>query len=382
MDEKKIKQLFLAKRLILVTIILYIAVFFAMNSPFLTFDNVRRVFFSFSKAISEKQDYPGKTLSFTEDKKNCFGIYKDGLVILSQKSLTVYDKDFYEISSYNVNLREPVLKISDDYIICFDRGSTVLYVADSFNILHSMTFNDNIINVTVGDNGYLAVITDSFGYKGMVTVLNKDFETIYKWSSSSHYLIDSVFSSNDIISVISVISEKENLNTVVYRINYNNGKELNEYVAEDRFPISVNKKNDNSIEIVTDNDIISIRGDGYNVLYKYGQMPVNSFMQDERNTIISKVADATSRQFVVEAINSVGNLRFTKNFIDVKSISCFYDVYLVLAENNLYVLDNTGNVVYSEEVTSGANKVIANRNIALVIGSNFAEKVNIFSALT
>jgi hypothetical protein len=245
-----------------------------------------------------------------------------------------------------------------------------------------MTFNDNIINVTVGDNGYLAVITDSFGYKGMVTVLNKDFETIYKWSSSSHYLIDSVFSSNDIISVISVISEKENLNTVVYRINYNNGKELNEYVAEDRFPISVNRKNDNSIEIVTDNDIIPIRGDGYNVLYKYGQMPVNSFMQDERNTIISKIADATSRQFVVEAINSVGNLRFTKNFIDVKSISCFYDVYLVLAENNLYVLDNTGNVVYSEEVTSGANKVIANRNIALVIGSNFAEKVNIFSALT
>jgi hypothetical protein len=111
-------------------------------------------------------------------------------------------------------------------------------------------------------------------------------------------------------------------------------------------------------------------------------MPINIFMQDEKNTIISKIADATSRQFIVEAINEVGKLRFTKNFIEVKSICCFYDVYLVLAENILYVIDNTGTVIYSEEVTSGANKVIANRNIALVIGSNFAEKVNIFSVLT
>lgn len=382
MNEKKIKQLFIAKRLILVTIIVYVVVFFIMNSPYITLDNVRRVFFNFSKVVTEKQAGDGKVLYFSEDKKNCFGIYKDGLVILSQKSLTVYDKDFYEMSSFNVNLREPVLKISDNYIICFDRGSTTLYVADSFNILHSMTFEDNIINVAINDNGYIAVITDSFSYKGMVTILNKDFKTIYKWSSSSNYLVDAQFTANDIVSVITITPEKEKINTVIYRINYKTGEEKNIYIAEDRFPIGIKKKKDNSIEIITDNDIISIRGDGYNVLYKYGQLPINKFMQDERNTIISRIVDVASRQFSVEAINQFGALQFTKEFIEVKSISCFYDVYLVLSENVLYVLNSSGTVIYTEEVMSGANKIIANRNIALVLGSNFAEKINIFSVLT
>ena len=381
MNEKKLKQLNIAKKLFFVTLLLYVAVFFIMNSPSLTGDHIGRFFFDMKSAVTEDIPEDG-AVQYEESSKNTVSVFKNGLVILSQKTLSVYSRNNILMSEFKVNFTSPVLKKSDNYIVSFDRGDTTLSLSNSFDMLHTKTFSEKIINASVSDEGYVAVVTETYGYKARVTVLNNKLQELYYWYSSKTNVVDVVFSTSNVISVIGIVSDHENIDTVVHRINFHTGEEQKTYTVNDAFPLAIKKKNDNSIELITDSGIYSVRNDGYRPIYQYINTGIDCYWQDEKHTVFSITENAASRLCQVEAISSTGNVLFRKYYTDVKSVSCYYDVFLILAEDCLYVLDSTGAQLYAAPVPSSAGKICANRDALYVTGASFAQRIDISDAFS
>ena len=375
-SNKKLKQLNTAKKLIFITLVIYITAFFVINSSYLTLDNIHRFLFSLSQSISG--DIPDSDIiDFEESVKNRYGIYKNGFAVLNQKTLSIYNDDNCLISEHNMNFTNPILRVSDKYIACFERGGTTLNILDSFNFLQKMDFPEGIINVTINNDGYISVITNCFGYKGMITIFNDRFEKIYIWQCSDSYLMDIVFLESNSVSVISLSQETENTNILVRNINYKTGEESNICTISDNFPIGIKNKVDKSVEIFTDVSIISVKNAESKIIYKDINEQIDIFFQESDNSIISRIIDTATRKYEVEAISSTGKVLFTLEFSDVKSIYCFNNAFYILSGERLHILDNYGIIVQTIEVSPGANQVIADKEIAYVLGANYAQKIDL-----
>ena len=166
MNEKKLKRLYLLKRIIFVAIIVYIVVFALMNTSLLSIDNLRRFGYSAKTALTQTSASNNDVLSYSSDNIPVFSPFKDGFAVLNGSQLSVYSKDNIRFSYHNVSFRHPVMRVSDEYILCYDRGGKTLKVFNSFDLLFEYEFSEIIINASVDNGGRVAVLTEKYGYKG------------------------------------------------------------------------------------------------------------------------------------------------------------------------------------------------------------------------
>ena len=376
MTEQGLKRVKIARIVVFFVLLAYVLFFIIINASTFSADNVSRFFFNVRSAlggnIAKDQE-----IDFEESNKNTISMFKDGLVILNQKKLSVYSRDNIEMQSVTVNFTNPTLKKSNNYIVTFDRTGTVLNLHDSFNVIAQKVFNEKIINATVNDSGYVAVVTATFGYKAKVTVLNSKLEDLYYWYSSKTNVIDVVFSTNNIISVVGIVSELGSIDTKIHRINFRTGEEQIVYTIDDSFPLGIVMKTDNSTEILTDNGLYNLSADGVRKLFNYDASSIESFYQDVRHSVFVRVSDIAQNMFQVDAVSSTGAYLFSKEYPDVRSVSCSYDLFYILSENYIYMLDNEGNELRKIEILYSANSVVCNQDIVFVLGSNYALKTNI-----
>ena len=379
MKDKKLKQLYLVKRLLLATIILYIAVFFIMNSPYMTADNIKRVYFDVKSAITQSRPSSDDTIPLSDGAMNKTVLFKDGLCHLSQNILTVYSRDMKKYSEHTVNIRTPVLKTSGKYILAFDRDGNNIYVADSFRLLKTFTTDEKIINAGLDENGYFYVITEKYGYKARLTVYDREFDEVFYWDCADNYVFDAVFGGKHTITTVTLQSEKEKINTVIYKLDYISAKEISQIKLEERLPVACYLKTDDSVELITNKDIVSIRDGGYNLLYTFNSFNVDRFMQSDRYTLIAKTSSQSAKTDEITAIDHAGNILFSKEFSNVGDVCIVSDKFMVLSSGVLYVLNSGGNELYSYAVRNGAGRICANKDVCIAVGADFAQYLDIYS---
>ncbi len=381
MTESDLKKLNIARIVVLLLAVVYVLSIILINTTAMSFDSLRRFFFDIKSALS--LDIPeSNVIDFEPADKNTYSVFKDGLAILSQKKLTVYSRNNVIISNYIINLSEPVLDVSDDYMLVFDRGGNTVKLCGSFDEYGTVTTNDSIITASVSDKGYFAVVTEAYGYNAQVTVYNKKMDVLFYWYSSETYVIDVVFSASDVISVIGIAPDKENIDVYIHRINFRTGELQKNYIIEDAFPVGIKQKNDNSCEILTDEGVYSVRSDFARKISNDITASTVTYFQDERNTVILSSVDSVLDEYSVTAVSSTGTKLFTLNIIGVNDVCCFYDVFLVLCDNELYVIDDEGKTLYTVETDGQYNGIRANREALYLIGNDSAEKIDISEAFS
>ena len=372
MNEKKLKQLFLVKRLLFVTIIAYVALFFLMNTSYLSIDNMRRFAYSAKTALTQTSASANDVITYFSGNIPVFSPFKDGITVLGDSSISVYSRDNIRFSVHSVNYRNPVLRVSDEYILCFDRGGKKLSVYNSFDLLFEKEFSDVIINADIDDSGRIAVITEKYGYKGQLTVFNTSFEERFLWYSADSYLVDVAFTSTNSVSVVSVVQNMENIDTVVYSLNYSAGEERAKVVSQSTFPISVSKKNDGSVEILSETGLVSFRSGGCNTVYSYGLRVPYKFHQSDKYTVFAYDLNTPNKHFSVYVTDITGNKQFETIVENVKSVSAFSDTIFVLTSEKLLAFDRTGTVVSEISVSEGVTDIVAGKQKCILYGSEKA----------
>lgn len=373
MDAKKLKQLLLFKRLLGVTIIAYVVVFVLMNTSYLSIDNIRRFSFSAKTALTQTSASDGNIISYSSGSIPSFAPFKDGFVVLESSSVSVYSRDNVKFSSHTINYRNPVLRTSDKYILCYDRGGKNLCVYDSFDILFEKEFSDVIINATVDNDGRVAVLTEKYGYKGLLTVFGKSFEEKFMWYSAESYLVDVAFTTTNSVAVVSIVSNMENIDTVVYTLNYSVGEERSKVTYSNVFPLSVVKKSDNSIEILSESGLVSFRNGGSNLIYSYGARVPEKFYQGDKYTVFAYELHSQDEWYTVYVTDITGNKQFEVSLQNVVSVCSFADTIFVLTSDSIISFDRTGAVVsQNDTLSSDLTGIVPGKQKCIVYGADKA----------
>lgn len=123
---------------------------------------------------------------------NRFAVLGDKLVVLSETSLSLLDSDGGEVWSANVNMAAPALSRGGDRAVAYDVGGLELYVVDQKGeVLHLTADKEEpFIAATLNDKGWLAVTAEMRGYKGCVSVYDKDMELVFRFRSSTRFVTD------------------------------------------------------------------------------------------------------------------------------------------------------------------------------------------------
>ena len=376
MNEKKLTRLFLIKRIIFVAIIAYIVIFALMNTSYLSVDNLRRFGYSARTALTQTSASNNDVLTYSSEDIPVFTPFKDGFAVLNGSQLSVYSKDNIRLSYHNVSFRHPVIRVSDEFILCYDRGGKLLKVFNSFDLLFEYEFSELIINASVDNSGRVAVLTEKYGYNGQLTLFDGSFKERFLWYSADTYPIDVAFTSTNTLSVVTIAQEYENLNTVVYTHNYSAGEERGNITSQGTFPLSVTMKSDGSVEVMSESGLVSFRSGGCNTVYTYGTRTPHRFYQGGKYTVISYRNSAQNDTYTVCAVDIAGNRLFEQDFQNVRAVSALSDAIFVLTSDSFFVLDATGTPVSRTDAPAGVTGIVPGRRKLILYG---AEKAFIYN---
>lgn len=383
-ENRTLSKLNIAKRLIFCTILVYIAVFLVMNTSYFTRDNLHRVVFSLKQALSGEETED--VLVFEDSGENMYGIFKDGLVVLSNRSLSVYDASGSLLSETGIHFYEPVLRVSEHYILCFDRGGSGLLLCDSFGIVREKSFEKDdysysILDAQFGAGGKISVITDSPNAKGVVYVYSEMLEELYEFSSVDSYPVRADIFDKNMLSVVSLSPRKEVSDLLFYRIDYRTGEGYQSpvYSAEDRFPVSFVAEDDR-LRVLTDLDLLSAEKDALTTCLDSVPSVTDRYSISSRYVLFSSLYSVSGRTYTVSAYANGDPPLFSVEFYDLRDIACQDNAFFVLAENKVHFLDQTGSILFTEELSIPASGLVASDDTLYAVGTGTAERIEIPAA--
>ena len=119
---------------------------------------------------------------------------EDDLLICTQTQIQLVSPTGTSRLRESVSMNTPALNASGDYAVVYDVGGQELRVIGGGGLLHTLTLTEeeSILCASVNEDGWVAVTTKISGYKGVVTVYNRNFEAVMTIRLSSRYISDAV----------------------------------------------------------------------------------------------------------------------------------------------------------------------------------------------
>jgi hypothetical protein len=131
-----------------------------------------------------------------------FAVMDGDLAVASGGGLQIFDENGSLISRRAVTLLSPALAASDQLAAACDIGGTTLVTMNRKGESQLYETENPLISVDVTDDGWLAVSSESPGYRGMVTVYDQDHNLIYEWFSGEDYVLGAALSEDHLLAVL------------------------------------------------------------------------------------------------------------------------------------------------------------------------------------
>lgn len=139
----------------------------------------------------------GEPYTLDSSAKQVFRALDGRLAVASSSGLQLFDESGSTVLHEIFSLAEPGLTVGADRVAAYDIGGTQLCVADFDGDVQTVAVSGSIVSASLNGSGWLTVVTDAPGYKGMVTVYDASLNAIYEWYSGKGYVISAVLSNNN-----------------------------------------------------------------------------------------------------------------------------------------------------------------------------------------
>lgn len=214
----------------------------------------------FSYGSAEKVS--GDTIyDYDASSKNRFALLGDRLIVLSDISLKILDKDGSTVWSTSVNMAAPVLSQGGGKVVAYDVGGTELYVLDENGevilrdqngeaVTSVANESEPLIAATLNEDGWLAVTTKKKNYKGWVDVYDNSMELVFVFRSSRRFVEDA-YVTNDGAFLAAVTLGQENSVFVSNIVLYDLTKEdpVADYDVSDGLVIAIGQQGDKIVTV-------------------------------------------------------------------------------------------------------------------------------------
>lgn len=117
-----------------------------------------------------------------------------GLAVANSTGFELLNESGSVAASKLLQMDAPAIAACDSYAVFYDIGGTNIAAAWFDGTIQSLTVEGDILSATVSQGGYLTITTEATGYRALVTVYNAELSPVYKWYSSSAWVISGAVS--------------------------------------------------------------------------------------------------------------------------------------------------------------------------------------------
>lgn len=214
------------------------------------FDVLRRYLNYGGSASSGEERY-----RYDASSANRYALLGNQLVVLSDTSLHLLDKDGGETWSTQVKMTAPALSQGGGRVAAYDIGGRSLYVLDKTGeIFHMETEEDEpLISATLNGRGMLAVTTERRNAKGAVSVYNENMQQVCAFTSGERFVADArVSDDGDVLAAVRLGQENGVFvsNVVLYDLREPGEKKpFAEYSVPDGLVLSVGEQSEKLVTV-------------------------------------------------------------------------------------------------------------------------------------
>lgn len=359
--------------LLLIAVLSALILLFA-NRNKINIDNFKRLASKIDLGTSSAPKDDMSKIGFDYDSNSVVAVYKDGIARATEDNLSIIDNIGTQFQSVLTGFNSPALITNQKYALAFDRGGNKLIVTNSFSVLFEKVFEDNIVDVSMNEDGYFAVITESEAYKNKLVVFDNNFKEVYKFNSMKRYIVGADISNdNKNLALSCIYIENENVKPQIVYHKLSSEESLWTCDFDESIAVSVTAKNDGTVCAVFEWGMCILDSKGKEKYrYEFGNKMLQSFYisDGKYNTVaFSESMNGKSEIYVFD--NSGKQIADIKTDFTVTSVDMLGDRMAVASLEKLCVYTATGKSIYEREnPNNGTMALFSDKNAVLTISSS------------
>lgn len=192
---KKPPNLFVRFLAFLVTLALMVgAVALVVNYDKLNFDSLKR-WFTY-RNLERSESGQSESFVFEGGASSQFAVLDHELLVCSGKDVRLYSGSEQVSLDQAVSIQNPVVDTVGNAALVYDAGGQSLFVYRDRAEVFSLSLEDGqqLLAASMNSQGWLVVVSQESGYKGIVTVYDNTFSPQIQLHLSSRFVMDAVLS--------------------------------------------------------------------------------------------------------------------------------------------------------------------------------------------
>ena len=186
----------------------FVAVSFLMNTDLITYQNLYYFAKDLNSATETVDVLHTDSISYPTDTSQSFALYRQGLAVAGNTSVTIFTASGRQTVSQNVQYQNPVAVGTGKYLLVYELDGTSYSLYNSYTQIHSGKTEAPIRCATMSDCGMYAIVTESEEYASVVRLYSRSFEPINQYRYNGYVTDVAINAKGTYLSVL--MSRMEN----------------------------------------------------------------------------------------------------------------------------------------------------------------------------
>lgn len=332
--------------------------------------------------LKEKHENNLPKIAITSSKDINTYAYKNNIIILKNNLLTVYNSNGNEAYTLEIEISNPIFESSGDYLCIGEKNGKKIYVISGKNIIWQKDLEENILDITINSNGYVAVATTGTIHKTIIQVFDNKGQGQFKTLLSSTYVMDMSISPDNSNLAIA----ETNFSGILIQSNVKIiSTEKAKSGAEDAYTYKdTNQDGDLIIKIKyqSKDELICVYDNHIEVVKEGANSNISDFSQEETlfvdlNNKIVKIIKRDSQVYLQIINNSNTESIKECEIAEPKEILVSDDVIAINLGSEVQFYNNSGWLIKRYYATQEINKIVLCDGLAGIIYNDKIELVSL-----
>lgn len=380
MGYNKSQKLNRKKIIILIVIVVFLLLFAIVGTLYERNTNVRN-FLDKYIFLKEKHEnnLPQISINMTEGTE--IYAYKNRILILENNLLTIYNQSGSKDTSLDIQISNPIFKTSGDYLCIAEKNGKKVYMLSGKSILWQKDLENNIVDVAINENGYMAVSLSGTIHKTIIQTFDNKGTELFKQFLSSTYVIDMDISPNNkylaiaeanllgilIQSNVKVISMEKATNGDTDSLIYTNSNKNGDLI------VNLKYRNNDILVCAFDSHIEVIKDGAASTISNFGESQV--LFVDINDKIIEIIQQ--DKNVYLQVTNAFSDIIKKYEIEEPKEVYTSNNIVALNLGSQVLFYSNSGWVIKKYYATQEIDKIVVSDELAGVVYNDKVELISL-----
>ena len=176
------ERLGVAQVILYLLLLAFTVVSLLANTGLITYQNFYYFFKDLGASAEAVDVLHNDAVSYPADSDQSFTLYRKGVAIAGNASVTVFSSSGRQLLTDNVVFQSPVTVGSGKYLLVYELGGTQYALYNTYTRVYSGNTERPITGADISSSGTYAIVSDSSEYNSIVEVYNSNFHRINRYS--------------------------------------------------------------------------------------------------------------------------------------------------------------------------------------------------------